>query len=196
MALAAAFGLSLASTVLADGQKLETENYHISAADPGIQLFIRNKHPQGVANFPGEKILLFVHGATYPAETAFDLPLNGLSMMDYIARQGWDVYLVDVRGYGGSTRPPEMDKPAQDNKPIVDTPTAVKDVGAAVDHILQKRKVSKINLMGWSWGTVIAGAYTAQNRDTVERLVLYAPEWLRQTPSLVRVEGPLGPTVR
>ena len=37
MLLAAAFGLSLASTVLVDGQKLETENYHISAADPGIQ---------------------------------------------------------------------------------------------------------------------------------------------------------------
>jgi len=55
--------------------------------------------------FPGDKILLYVHGATYPSETAFDLPLGGRSMMDYIAQQGWDVYLVDVRGYGGSTRP-------------------------------------------------------------------------------------------
>ena len=150
ISLVAAVFLSAASPVLADSQKIETENYQIPAADPGIQLFIRNKHPEGVTNFPGEKILLFVHGATYPAETAFDLPLNGLSMMDYIARQGWDVYLVDIRGYGGSTRPPEMDQPAQDNKPVVDTPTAVKDVGSAVDHILQKRKVSRINLMGWS----------------------------------------------
>src|SRR5437899_2905341 len=99
MSLVAAFFFSLASPVLADGQKIETENYQIPAADPGIQLFIRNKHPEGVTNFPGEKILLFVHGATYPAETAFDLPLNGLSMMDYVSRQGWDVYLVDIRGY-------------------------------------------------------------------------------------------------
>src|ERR1700682_6203797 len=132
MSLVAAFFFSVVSPVLADGQKVETENYQIPAADPGIQLFIRNKHPEGLTNFPGENILLFVHGATYPAETAFDLPLNGLSMMDHIARQGWDVYLVDVRGYGGSTRPPEMDQPAADNKPIVDTPTAVKDVSAAV----------------------------------------------------------------
>jgi alpha-beta hydrolase superfamily lysophospholipase len=29
--------------------------------------------------------------------------------MDYIAQHGWDVYLIDVRGYGRSTRPPEMD---------------------------------------------------------------------------------------
>ena len=32
-------------------------------------------------------------------------PVNGMSWMDYIARHGYDVYLVDVRGYGRSTRP-------------------------------------------------------------------------------------------
>jgi pimeloyl-ACP methyl ester carboxylesterase len=104
---------------------IQNESYRIPAADSGVELYIRNKHPAGVSNFPAEKILLFVYGATYPAETAFDLPLNGLSMMDYIAQQGWDVYLVDVRGYGGSTRPPEMDVPASENKPIVDTAIAV-----------------------------------------------------------------------
>ena len=61
---------------------------------------------------------------------------------------GWDVYLVDVRGYGGSTRPPEMDKPATEGSPFADTSTAVKDVSAAVNYILQKRGVAKINLMG------------------------------------------------
>ena len=64
-----------------------------------------------VTKFPGEKILLYVHGSTYPSETAFDLKLNGLSWMDYIAQHGYDVYLVDLLGYGKSKRPPEMDKP-------------------------------------------------------------------------------------
>ena len=105
--------------------KLETESYLIPSADPGIQLYIRNKHAAGVTELCGDRILLYVHGATYPSETAFDLPLDGRSMMDYVAQQGFDVYLVDVRGYGGSTRPPEMDQPPSDNKPIVDTPTAV-----------------------------------------------------------------------
>jgi hypothetical protein len=41
--------------------------------------------------------------------------------------------LVDVRGYGKSSRPPEMDQPAASNGPIVRTATAVKDVGTAVD---------------------------------------------------------------
>ena len=34
--------------------------------------------------------------------------------------------------------------------------------------------------------------YTTQNANKVERLVLYAPQWIRQTPSLVQVSGKLG----
>jgi len=41
--------------------------------------------------FPSDRILLFVHGATYPAETAFDLPIEGVSMMDLIAGCGGNV---------------------------------------------------------------------------------------------------------
>ncbi len=176
----------------ADAPRLVMEEFMVSAVEPGINLYVRNKHPQGVTQFPGEKILLYVHGATYPSETAFDLKLNGLSWMDYIARRGYDVYLVDLRGYGKSTRPPEMDKPAADNEPIVRTETAVKDVGAAVDFILKRRGVSKINLLGWSWGTSIMGWYTAQNNGKVNRLILYAPQWIRSTASLTDSGGKLG----
>ena len=172
--------------------KLVMEEFMVPAVDPGINLYVRNKHPQGVNKFPGEKILLFVHGATYPSETSFDLKLNGLSWMDYIARHGYDVYLLDLRGYGKSTRPPEMDRPAADHEPIVRSETAVKDVSAAVDFILKRRGVSKINLMGWSWGTSIMGWYTAQNNGKVNRLVLYAPQWIRTTPSLTDKGGKLG----
>ena len=78
-------------------------------------------------SFPPEKILLYVHGATYPSETAFDLPIEGASMMDLIAACGYDVYLVDIRGYGASTRPPEMNAPPAENAPTVTTEVAVRD---------------------------------------------------------------------
>ena len=188
----AALCVSLAATALADEPKLATESYMIPSADAGIQLYIRNKHPAGVTTFPGDRILLYVHGATYPSETAFDLPLGGRSMMDYVAQQGWDVYLVDVRGYGGSTRPPEMERPAAESKPFADTVTAVRDVESAVNHILAKRGVAKIDLMGWSWGTAIMGMYTAQHNDKVNRLVLYAPLWLFSTRPIIGGDGPLG----
>ena len=167
--------------VAATGPKLETTDTMIASGDPGIQLFVRNKHPAGKPTSP-DKILLFVHGATYPAETAFDLPIEGVSMMDLIAARGYDVYLVDVRGYGRSTRPAEMNQPPAANKPIVSTTVAAHDLGAAVDYILGKRKISKINVIGWSWGTSIAGSYTSGHNDKVNRLVLYAPQWIRNEP--------------
>lgn len=168
----------------AQAPKLAMEEFMVPAVDAGVQLYVRNKHPQGVNKFPGEKILLFVHGATYPAETAFDLQLNGLSWMDYVAQHGYDVYLVDVRGYSKSTRPPEMDQPPLDNEPVVRLETAVKDVGATVDFILKRRGVSKLNLLGWSSGASVMGWYTTQNNDKVNKLVLYAPQWLRGTAAL------------
>src|SRR6202040_3421295 len=123
-------GLLIVPSARADEPKLDGESYLISSADPGIQLYIPNKHPAGGTSFTPHKILFFVHGATYPAETSFDLPLGGRSMMDYVAQHGFDVYLVDVRGYGGSTKPPQKGEPPAQNKPIVDKTTAAAAGGA------------------------------------------------------------------
>jgi pimeloyl-ACP methyl ester carboxylesterase len=182
----------LLSEAFAQPPKIAMEEFMVPSTDAGIQLYVRNKHPQGVRKFPADKILLYVHGATYPSETAFDLTLNGLSWMDYIAQQGYDVYLVDLRGYGRSTRPPEMDQPADQSAPIVRSETAVKDVASAVDFILRRRGVAKLNLLGWSWGTTIMGWYTAQNNDKVHKLVLYAPQWIRNSAALTDSGGKLG----
>ncbi|HMK69618.1 MAG TPA: alpha/beta fold hydrolase [Xanthobacteraceae bacterium] len=75
-----------------------------------------------------------------------------------------------MRGYGGSTRPPQMDRPPSESEPFADTLTAVRDVEAAVDHIAARRGVAKISLMGWSWGTAIMGIYTTRHNDKVDRL--------------------------
>jgi len=69
---------------------------------------------------------------------------------------------------------------------------AVKALGAVVDYVLMRRGVEKLNLIGWSWGTTICATYTTENQGKVERLVLYAPAWLRTTPSLIQVQGKLG----
>jgi pimeloyl-ACP methyl ester carboxylesterase len=65
-------------------------------------------------------------------------------------------------------------------------------VGTAVDHILKRRNVSKINLIGWSWGTAIMGMYTTQNNAKVNRLVLYAPLWIFSTKPPIGGDGSLG----
>jgi pimeloyl-ACP methyl ester carboxylesterase len=189
LAFAAATLMTACSTMLTPHTStpaVAMEEFMIASGDPGIELYVRNKHPAGASAFPGNKIVLYVHGATYPSETAFDLQLNGLSWMDYIAQHGYDVYLVDVRGYGRSTRPKEMGEPADRNEPIVRTATAVRDVAATVEFIRKRRGTDKVNLLGWSWGTSIMGMYTTQNNEKVNKLVLYAPQWLRTTASLVQ----------
>jgi pimeloyl-ACP methyl ester carboxylesterase len=191
--------LFASSSAIAADKKILSEDFFIDSSVSGIKLFMRHKHLPGVKDTTGNKTLLYVHGATYPSETAFDLPIEGVSMMDLFVKEGFDVYLVDIRGYGGSTRPKEMSEPAADNKPIVHTQDAVDDFGSAVDYILKKNKVSKINIMGWSWGTSITGMYTTQHNDKVNRLVLYAPLWLYKAdtampapPSSAKADAPNG----
>jgi pimeloyl-ACP methyl ester carboxylesterase len=168
------------------GQALVTEEFMIPGADPGVQLYVRNKRPRDLTTINLDNIVLFIHGATYPSETSFDLQLDGMSWMDYIASRGYDVYLMDVRGYGKSSRPAEMDQPADRTPPLVRTETAVRDFGTAVDFVLKRRSVSKLNVLGWSWGTTVAAAYTTKNNEKVNRLVLYAPQWVRKAEDVRR----------
>ena len=91
-----------------NGARVVMQEAMVPSSDPGIQIYVRNKHRADMKKFSAEKTLLFVHGATYPASPAFDLQLDGMSWMDYIAQRGYDVYLLDVRGYGKATRPKEM----------------------------------------------------------------------------------------
>jgi pimeloyl-ACP methyl ester carboxylesterase len=189
--LAAAFTAAFATQAWAQSPKVVMEEMMVPS-EPGIEIYVRNKRPVGMSAFRPERTLLFVHGATYPAHTSFDLKLDGLSWMDYIAARGYDVYLLDLRGYGRSTRPQEMDQAPDANAPIVRGVTAVTDISAVVDFILKRRSIPRLNLLGWSWGTTLMATYTTQNPGKVERLVLYAPAWIRTTPSLSRPTGPLG----
>ena len=189
--LAAAFTAAFATQAWTQSPKVVMEEMMVPS-EPGIEIYVRNKRPADMSAFRPERTLLFVHGATYPAHTSFDLKLDGLSWMDYIAARGYDVYLLDLRGYGRSTRPQEMDQAPDANAPIVRGVTAVTDISAVVDFILKRRSIPRLNLLGWSWGTTLMATYTTQNPGKVERLVLYAPAWIRTTPSLSRPAGPLG----
>lgn len=184
--LATPLAAPLLSALPAGAQQAQivTEEFMVPAGDAGIELFVRNKRPEGMAAFTPGRTLLFVHGATYPAHTAFDLPLGGLSWMDYIAGRGFDVWCMDIRGYGRSTRPAGMAQPPEANPPLVRGETAVADIGAVNAFIRQKRGLPRIVHMGWSWGTGLTGRFAADNPGVVERVVLYAPQWLREGPSL------------
>jgi pimeloyl-ACP methyl ester carboxylesterase len=161
---------------------LISEDFMIPADEAGIQLFIRNKRKASLNHAAPNRTLLYVHGLTYSSSATFDLPLAGQSWMGFIAAHDFDVWCLDLRGYGRSTRPPAMSGPPDEAPPQVRSKAGMADLAAAVAFIRDRRGIAKLDLMGWSGGTLLTAAFAAENPAAVERLVLYAPVWLRQGP--------------
>lgn len=166
-------GVARAGTVI-------SEDFTLSSRLPNVDLYLRNKHPEALYDVKSDKTVLFLHGASYPAHSSFDLAVEGQSWMDWLAERGYDVYALDLAGYGKAGRPPEMKQTPEANPPVIDTSDAVEDVTRAIDFILSRRNGQKLVLIGWSWGATLAGTYATTSSEKVERLVLYAPQWLRE----------------
>jgi pimeloyl-ACP methyl ester carboxylesterase len=187
-AIAATIGGAAAWRYVARPPKVVIDDFMVPSSDPGIEIYVRNKRPSDMASFRPESTVLFVHGSTFPSEATFDLKLDGMSWMDYIVAHGYDVYLMDIRGYGKSTRPKEMAEKPEANAPLVRSDAWLKDISSVIDFILRRRNISRLDLMGWSWGANMMATYATQNPGKVERLVLYAPGWIVQTPLQSRSE--------
>lgn len=155
-------------------------DYRIPSVTDGYGVLLRNKHLNDSEHvLPGNPVL-FVHGATYGSTLTFDYPIDGQSWMDVMALAGFDVWCLDLLGYGGSDRPEEMNQPAESNPPLVDTNHAVAEVNNAVAYILKDREVAALNLIGYSWGTAICGRYAGLYPEKVSRLVLSGALWVKQ----------------
>lgn len=172
----------------ATGTGLITEDFMLPAGGPGTQVLLRNKRPAQLSAFRPERTLLFVHGLTYASSTTFDLPLGGQSWMEFIAERGFDVWCLDLPGYGGSTKPSEMTRPPGDSPPLVRRDATYAALAVAAEFIRARHGVEKFVVMAWSAGTTLMGRYAAENPHLVHRVVLYAPVWLRQGT------GPAPPT--
>jgi pimeloyl-ACP methyl ester carboxylesterase len=134
--------------------------------------------------------------------------------MGFLANAGFDVFSMDMTGYGRSTRPASMNDPcnlAQDQQrtfvpgfiPAVCTPSYPRnvttiasdwnDIDAVVDYIRTARHVDRVSLLAWSLGGPRAGGYAARHADKVQRLVLLAPAYGRtgptEAPATVPAEG-------
>ncbi len=178
---------------------------HISTV-PGIEgeqveLFVRERFQNGRQDKPA---VLMVHGATFPSVPDFDLPFEDYSWMAFLAQAGFDVFAMDVTGYGGSARP-MMDDPcntteAEQRSLLIPSPlpevckpsyplrlTSIQsdwdDIDTVVDFIRHLRGLEKVNLLGWSRGVPRTGGYAARHPEKVERLFLYASVYRRTTLS-------------
>ena len=184
-------------------------------ADQPTQIYVRERVRAGTVlrGAPlADRVVLFVHGAGTPAEVAFDVPYEDYSWMAYLAQAGFDVFSMDMTGYGRSTRPAAMNDPcnlAPDRQagfaPAPCEPgyprhmTTIAsdwhDIGAVVDHLRGLRGVDRVSLVAWSLGGPRAAGYAAQHPEKVHRLVLLAPAYNRNAAADPPAELPaFGPT--
>jgi pimeloyl-ACP methyl ester carboxylesterase len=162
-----------------------------------IDLFVRERASEKLVKAgkarPGT-VVLFVHGGYSPSTIIFDVPFEDYSWMAYLARAGYDVFGMDMTGYGRSGHP-MMDDPCNlDPKQqelliprnlaatcaphyaseLVTSDSETADIDAVVDFIRKLRQVQKVTLMGWSGGGIRTGTYTVRHPDKVEKLIIQA----------------------
>lgn len=168
-----------------------------------VQLFVREKVLAGDSAV-ARPVVLMVHGGVSPATLAFDVEHESYSWMNYLARAGFDVFAMDMTGYGKSARP-KMDDPcnvggAQQKelvgktlkepcKPsypfqLVNRQSEHDDLDRVIEYIRKLRGVAKVNLLGWSGGAYRTGTYTSERPEKVDRLVIFASSnYSRKNPS-------------
>jgi pimeloyl-ACP methyl ester carboxylesterase len=110
--------------------------------------------------------ILWVHGLTYSSHQ-FDLNLKHYSIAREFAKKGFRVWLLDITGYGQSQKIPDGF--------IVNSNYAAQDINAAADYIIQSEKIKKINVVGWSWGTITSSRFAVEHPEKVNKLILFAP---------------------
>lgn len=142
---------------------------HFAMRD-GLRIYLWEKHKAGLGDSfaASGKVAILVHGGTWSGRPDFDLQIRDYSLMDFLATNGYDVWAIDIHGYGHS------DKTDKDWSGVQ---SAAADIDAAVEYIAKLRGVSSVNLLGWSAGTQRAGLYAMQHQERVRKLILYAPHW-------------------
>jgi pimeloyl-ACP methyl ester carboxylesterase len=212
----------LASVSQADdsGRLLTVDHYvPVHSTVPAIagqitQVYVREVVRAGAAlrdDASPDRVVLFVHGAGTPAEVAFDVPYQDYSWMGYLARAGYDVFSMDMTGYGRSTRPAAMNDPCNLSREqqltfvpvLISAPCAASygqqlttlasdwhDIDSVVDHLRALRHVERVAMVGWSLGGPRAAGYTSQHPGKVRKLVLLAPAYNRNASAAPPAQVP------
>ncbi|MEH2533620.1 pimeloyl-ACP methyl ester carboxylesterase [Bradyrhizobium sp. AZCC 1588] len=165
------FAMATATALLTPiqaGAEIWRENFRVSS-EPGIELALREVRDTDARASRPPVILL--HGARVPGVASFDLPVEGGSLAADLARAGHRVFLMDARGYGGSSRPGQ-DGP-QDGQPLTNSHEIVRDIGAVVSAVERRTGSDRVALLGWATGGHWAGMYAALHPERVSHLVVY-----------------------
>ena len=116
---------------------------------------------------PARPVVFLVHGSSNSSRSSYDLTVPGkgeYSLMNVLARYGYDVWTMDHDGYGHSGS-------SGNNSDIA---SGVEDLKAAMPVVVQETGQQKAHFYGTSSGGIRAAAFAQAQPNRVARLMLSA----------------------
>jgi len=156
---------------------MKSDEFYVDVAK-GVQYYLVGRYEGTAAS---KKAVLLLHGST-SGYVIWDIRKKDYNVMDYMAREGFVVYGVDMRGFGKSSRTSGVDVRAE---------TCAEDVKKVVDFIKRHLGASKISLVGGSFGCVVALIYAGKYQEDLEKLALLSPPYKDVSDSLKPLRQPV-----
>lgn len=146
---------------------IEKNEYYIDT-DTGMSIYAVEKKLRRSIPEKRRKAVLLIHGSGV-GYAYWDLEIEDYSMMEFLARFGFDVFAVDQRGFGKSTIPNGLDVTGE---------ASADDLKSVIDFIKTRTGLEKVDIVGHSWGSVVAVYLAGKYPDDIGKIVLMGSTYL------------------
>ncbi|HIH2746413.1 alpha/beta hydrolase [Burkholderia aenigmatica] len=146
-------------------------DYTVRAED-GLKIFVRELRDDKACVDRGP--MLLVNGGRPGVLASWDVDAREPSTAEAFAKAGHHLYLMDVRGFGRSEFPPEMDDGRLGAPPAVRSNQAVRDIATVVREIQRRNPgETRLTAMGWATGSQWLGHYASLYPESISHLIYY-----------------------
>ena len=146
-------------------------SFNQSTIDEGHGILIQTMRIACQRTRPESRTILLIHGGGPGDRASFDFHWRDSdAWATEMAEIGFTVYLMDVRGWEGSTAP-HYD-PTDTSLTAGSCVEAAADIDAVVDYIRKTEHIARVNLFGWATGGHWASYYTTLHNDKVDNLIV------------------------
>jgi alpha-beta hydrolase superfamily lysophospholipase len=137
--------------------------------DTGMKLMVAARIPQ--TERLGQAVLL-VHGSGV-GWPYWDIPIRDYSVMGYLSGRGFDVYALECRGYGKSTKPNGLE---------VTAATMAVDIKSVATTILERSGVDRVSMVGHSSGGTALLIAGGKYPELIARMVIIGTPYKKINP--------------
>ncbi|ADP72479.1 alpha/beta hydrolase fold protein [Rhodomicrobium vannielii ATCC 17100] len=140
--------------------------------EEGMRLFVREL--RDTEGRPDRGPMLLVNGGRPGALASWDVDASLPSTAEELAKAGHRLYLMDVRGFGLSDFPSEMERGRFEAPVAVRSDEAVRDIDAVIREIRRRNPGDgRLAAMGWATGSQWLGHYASLHPTSIDRLIYY-----------------------